>query len=47
MAESSKFLYNLDSLPHFDKPYEYGSISVFIYTVKREELKPLYGVHRQ
>ena len=40
MAKSSKFLYNLESLPLFDRPHEYGYIYVFIYTVIREELEP-------
>jgi hypothetical protein len=39
MAESSNFLYNLESLPHFDKTHEYGYISVFITTVIREGLE--------
>jgi hypothetical protein len=52
IAESAKLLYNLESLPLFDRPHEYGYITVFInysqkYTVKREELEPFDGVHCQ
>jgi hypothetical protein len=49
MAQTAKFLYNLESLPHFDNTYEYGSLMVSIYTVlKRERMcKELAGRSRE